>query len=75
MQNGTVLNVMMPVQGDPSREWIMKRSVDDFVQHLEEQKKKQMSLSDGEEDQDEDGVPATKHPRLALSEGQIGYNL
>lgn len=53
----------------------MKRSVDDFVQHLEEQKKKQMSLSDGEEDQDEDGVPATKHPRLALSEGQIGCNL
>lgn len=64
-----MLNVMMPVQGDPTREWLERRSVDEFVHRWEEQKKNERGESVSDEDEDDDDLPAAKRRKTTPSEG------
>ena len=74
-QNGLLLNVMMPVQGDPTREWLERRSVDEFVHKWEEKRKEERaeSLSDEGEDEDDDDLPAAKRWKVTPTEGLSVY--
>lgn len=72
---------MVYVQGDPTREWLGRRSIKDFLSRLEERRKKKEGSpkEEGEEDgeeaeegEEEDEMPAKKRPKISLSEGVSG---
>ena len=74
LQNGTLLNLMAFVQGDPTREWLGRRSIKDFLSRLEERKKEREGedspKEEGEEEgEEEEGMPVKKRLKLGLSEG------
>ena len=66
---------MMPVQGDPNRDWSVKWSPEEILRRLDEQKKKadqeNQRLSDEGEEQDDDRAPPAKCPRYTLGEGEM----
>lgn len=73
-----MLNLMAFIPGDPTREWLGRRSSKDFLSRLEERKKERegedSSKEEGEEDEEEEeeGMPVKKRPKLGLSEGGSG---
>lgn len=78
LQNGTLLNLMVYVQGDPTREWLGRRSTKDFLSRLEERvkegegspKEEGEEEEEGEEgDREEGEMPKKKRLKIGLSEG------
>ena len=73
-QSGQLLSVMVPVQGDPTREWLERRSVDSFMSKWEEEGKKDGGESpsdEGEDDDDDDDLPTPKRQKITANEGLV----
>lgn len=63
---------MVPVQGDPTKEWLGRRNIEEFLLRMEERVKSKSesdSSEDEEEEEEEEKLRPPKRPRRGLSEG------
>lgn len=64
----------VPVQGDPTREWLSRRNIEEFLLRLEEKNKMESEArpsvgSVGDEEDEEEELRPVKRPRIGLGEG------